>query len=106
MLRDVIVLQIIHKTVCRGGHLLCLYYQGYVNASVAKNSAWPWLRLFLAGIPPQKTGFSSGAVHVGFVVDKITLRQVLLQILRFPLSISFHRHSPFSHDLEDEQLAC
>jgi hypothetical protein len=34
---------------------------------------------------------------VGFVVDKVALGQVFLQVLQFPLSISFHRLSPYSY---------
>jgi hypothetical protein len=33
-------------------------------------------------------------IHEGFVVDNVTLGQVLLRVLRFsPLNISFHRRS-------------
>jgi hypothetical protein len=34
---------------------------------------------------------------VGFVLDKVALRQVYLWVLRFPLSISFHHGSPCSY---------
>jgi hypothetical protein len=33
------------------------------------------------------------SVHVGFVVDKVSLGQVFPQYFGFPLSISFHRSS-------------
>jgi hypothetical protein len=36
----------------------------------------PWLRRFVAGLPPQRPEFDPGSVHVGFVVDKVTLGQV------------------------------
>jgi hypothetical protein len=39
------------------------------------------------------SGFDPGLVHVGFLVDKLALGQVFLRVLRFPLSISFHRCS-------------
>ena len=32
-----------------------------------------WLRQLVAGLLPQRTGFDPGSVHVGFVVDKVTL---------------------------------
>jgi hypothetical protein len=41
---------------------------------------------------------------VGFVVDKVALEQILLRVLRFFLSISFHRGSTLIYHLGDEQL--
>jgi hypothetical protein len=35
--------------------------------------AVPWLRWSVTGLSPRTTGFNSNAVHVGFVVDKVTL---------------------------------
>jgi hypothetical protein len=40
--------------------------------------------------------FAPGSIHVRFV-DKVALGQVSLRVFRFHLSISFHRHSPYSH---------
>jgi hypothetical protein len=51
--------------------------------------AAPWLRRLVAGLSPR----SPGSVHVGFVVDKVALGQVFLRVLRFPLSLTFHRCS-------------
>jgi hypothetical protein len=45
----------------------------------------------------RRPGFETGSVHVGFMVDKRSLRQVFLWVLRFSLSISFHRGSPYSY---------
>jgi hypothetical protein len=45
--------------------------------------AVPWLRRLAAGLPPRRPGFDPGAVHVGFVVDKVTLGQVFPRVLRF-----------------------
>jgi hypothetical protein len=42
----------------------------------------PWLRRLVAGLPPRRSGFDPGLVHVGFVVEHV-----------FPLPISFHRCS-------------
>ena len=36
----------------------------------------PWLRRLVTGLSPRRPGFDSGSVHVGFVVDKVTLGQV------------------------------
>jgi hypothetical protein len=46
-----------------------------------------------AVLPSRRTGFDPGSVYVGFVVDKVALGQVLSRVLRFSLSISFHRCS-------------
>jgi hypothetical protein len=43
----------------------------------------PWLRLFVAGLSPWRPVFDPGSVHVGFVVDKVALRQVFPRVLRF-----------------------
>jgi hypothetical protein len=52
--------------------------------------AVPWLRRLVAGLPLRRPGFDPGLVHVGFVVDKVARVQVFLQVVGFPLSISFH----------------
>jgi hypothetical protein len=39
-----------------------------------ESKAMPWLRPLVAGLSPQRPG----SIHVGFVVDKITLGQVFL----------------------------
>jgi hypothetical protein len=41
----------------------------------------------------EDTGSMPGSVHVGFVVDKVTLGLVLPKYFGFPLSVSFHRCS-------------
>jgi hypothetical protein len=38
--------------------------------------AVPWLRWLVAGLSPRSSGFDPGSVHVGFVVDKVTMGQV------------------------------
>jgi hypothetical protein len=40
-----------------------------------------------------RPGFAPRSVHVGFVVDKVALGQVLFQVLRFLPSITFHSGS-------------
>jgi hypothetical protein len=47
------------------------------------SGAVPWLRRLAAGLPPRKPGFDPGPVHVGFVVDKVSLGQVFPRVLRF-----------------------
>jgi hypothetical protein len=69
--------------------------------SVSVTNIWgravPWLRSLVAGLSPWRLGFTPGSIHVGFVVDKVALGQVFLQVLQFsPVNISFHHHSPNS----------
>jgi hypothetical protein len=50
--------------------------------------AVPWHSRLVAGFSQRRSGFAHRAVHVGFVVDKITLTQVFLRVLQFsPVSI-------------------
>jgi hypothetical protein len=39
----------------------------------------------------------TGSIRVGYVVDKVALAQYFLRVLRFSLSISFHRRSLCSY---------
>ena len=55
--------------------------------------AGPWLRRLAAGLSPWRPVFDPQSVHVRFVVDKVTLGQVLPRVLWFTLSILFHRCS-------------
>jgi hypothetical protein len=45
----------------------------------------PRFRLLVTGLSPRRPRFVSGAVHVGFVVDKVALGQVYLRVLLFSL---------------------
>jgi hypothetical protein len=50
--------------------------------------AVPKLRWLVAGVSLRRAGFAPGSIHLGFVVDKVALGQVLLRILRFsPVNI-------------------
>jgi hypothetical protein len=53
----------------------------------------PWLRRLVAGLPPPRSEFDPGSVHVGFVVDKVALGQDVLEYFGFSLSVSFHQCS-------------
>jgi hypothetical protein len=57
----------------------CLYYLCNSNFTMAV----PWLRRLVVGLSPRRPGFDPGPVHVKFVVDKVTLGQVLPRVLRF-----------------------
>jgi hypothetical protein len=48
----------------------------------------PRLMRLVAVVSPQT--FASGALHVRFVVDRVTWGQVFLQVLQFSLSVSFY----------------
>jgi hypothetical protein len=39
----------------------------------------------LTGFSPRRSGFAPRAVHVEFVVDKVVLGQVFMQVLQFSL---------------------
>jgi hypothetical protein len=49
------------------------------------------LRWLVAGFPSQKPGFEPRSGHVGFVMDKVALRQVFSEYFGFPCQFSFHR---------------
>jgi hypothetical protein len=42
----------------------------------------PWLRLLVAGVSPHRPGFAPGSNHVGKLVNKLSLVQVSLRVLR------------------------
>jgi hypothetical protein len=46
-----------------------------------------WFRLLVAGLSLRRLVFVPGSVHVGFVVDKVALGQVIFEFSGFPLSI-------------------
>jgi hypothetical protein len=48
----------------------------------------PWLRQLIVGLSPWKPRFTPRSVHVGFVIDKVTLGCVFLQVFQFsPIGI-------------------
>jgi hypothetical protein len=64
----------------------------------------PWLRRLVAGLSLRSPGFALGSIHVGFVVDKVTLGQVFLRVFRFfPVSIITPSFSVRIYRLVDEQ---
>jgi hypothetical protein len=50
-----------------------------------------------------ETKFAPWSIHMGFLVEEVALGRVFLRVLRISLSISFHRCSPNSYQLGDEQ---
>jgi hypothetical protein len=63
--------------------LMSATISGYIKYKKINVKAVPWLRRLVAGLPPRRTGFDPGPVHVGFVVIKVALGQVLPRVLRF-----------------------
>lgn len=47
----------------------------------------PWLKGAVPGLSSRTPGFGPKVAHVGFAVDKVAMGQVLLPLVRFPLSI-------------------
>jgi hypothetical protein len=50
----------------------------------------PQLRRLVAGFPPQRSGFETMSSHVGFMVDKVAMRQVFSEYFGLPYHFSFH----------------
>ena len=53
----------------------------------------PWVMWLFVGLSPGILEFDPRPVYVGFVVDKVGLGQSFLRVLRFSLSVSFHRRA-------------
>jgi hypothetical protein len=49
----------------------------------------PWLWRLVAGLSPRSPVFSPGSLRMGFVVDKVAIRQVFLRVIRFSLVSTF-----------------
>jgi hypothetical protein len=39
--------------------------------------------VIVSGLSPRRLGFDPGSVHMGFVLDKVALKQVFTRVLRF-----------------------
>jgi len=66
----------------------------------------PWLRWSVAGLETRRPGFDYRSVHVRFVLDKVTRREVLLQVLQFPLTVSFHQCPILIHSSTTDSVYC
>jgi hypothetical protein len=68
-----------------------------MSACCARNftkseGSMPWLRRSVAGLPPPRPAFVLRPVNVRFMVDKVALGQVSLQVIRFhPVISMVHR---------------
>jgi hypothetical protein len=67
-----------------------------------------WFRRFVAGLTRRRPGFAPGSAHVGFVVDKVELRQGFLQVLpfscRYHSTTALYTHMPLVHLLFIQQV--
>jgi hypothetical protein len=84
------------------GKYIIIFY----NFIASMRSVWAisWLRQLVTGPSLWRPVFAPGSINVRFVVDKVALGQVFLQVLQFsPVNISFYHHSPKSYHLGDEQ---
>jgi hypothetical protein len=52
-----------------------------------------WLRRLVTGLSPQRPRFNHSQVHVGFLVNIVTLDRFFFEYSSFPLSVSFHQCS-------------
>jgi hypothetical protein len=50
-----------------------------------------WIRWLVAGLLLSRLGFNPRAVHMRFVVYEVALGRVVLPLLCFPPSLSFHQ---------------
>jgi hypothetical protein len=59
--------------------------QTYCNSHIVcfKSMDMPWLRWLVASLLPQRPEFTPVSLHVRFVVDRVALGQVFLQLLQF-----------------------
>jgi hypothetical protein len=51
----------------------------------------------IAGLSTSKSRFDPRSVYMRFVVEKVALGQVFLQVLQFSLLVSFHQGSILIH---------
>jgi hypothetical protein len=58
-----------------------------------------WLSRLVAGLLPRRPDFTLGAVHVGFVVEKLELGQVFSEFFGCFLSVLFHHGCPYSSSM-------
>jgi hypothetical protein len=62
-----------------------------ISAVQVLQFAMPQIRQLVVGFPPLRPGFEHGSGHVGFVVDRVALRQVFSDYFGFPCQFVFHR---------------
>lgn len=72
--------------------------QGFLRlALISFSHATPRLRQLITSPSLQVSRFSPKTIHVGFVVDKVALGEVILQVLGSALVISVHQCSQQLH---------
>jgi hypothetical protein len=58
-----------------------------IDINMIFQKAVAWFRRIVTTLSLRRSRFNPGPVHVRFVVDELALGQVLLPVLRFPVSI-------------------
>ena len=57
-----------------------------------------WFRQSIASLSPRRSRVHLRSVYVGFVMDKVLLRQIFLRVFRFfPVTITVHLKQPKLH---------
>jgi len=58
------------------------HHEPLLNATVIYQTV-PWLRQLFASLSLQRPGLNPRSVHVGFLVERVTLGQVFVPVLHF-----------------------
>jgi hypothetical protein len=80
------------------------------NKKYVQNSGWKYIRMMLAyghttsqvsGFSTWQPGLEPRSDHMGFVVNKVAIRQVFSEYFGFPCQFAFHRllHNHHHHHL-------
>ena len=77
----------------------------YIRAAVTSYEAMSCLTWLVTSLTSQRHGFDPRQVHVGYLVDKLALKQVFIQTLWFPQSVSFHQYSILIHSSTTDTVA-
>jgi hypothetical protein len=57
------------------------------------------MRRLVAGFPPRRPGFEPWSGHMGFVVDKVALAQLLFRVVLFPMPALIPPVAPYSSSI-------
>jgi hypothetical protein len=85
-----------------------LYFNNHVFSSMLSyvlHIKWKCKITFLNYSLSNNWEFAPCSFHVQFMVDHVALEQMLLQFLRFPVSLTFHPGSPYPQQLGHKQYA-
>jgi hypothetical protein len=89
--------QVFHTYMSSSPYIL---YSPPISSSIYKLlqcNVVPWVRRLVASLSLRRPGLAPGSVHVGFEVKKVHWDRCFSEFFGFPLSVSFHRGSPYSY---------